>query len=95
MLSRTHQVIWRTRDPEGPPSARTQSHMARTPQSESTDRYGWPNMENAVKSDNQPRGRRKIQGTKYGREQEQDQEPKSNMSDPEDTPGGTNTIILK
>ena len=51
-------------------------------------------MENAVKSDNQPRGRRKIQGTKYGREQEQDQEPKSNMSDPEDTPGGTNTIIL-
>ena len=43
------------------------------------------------KSDNQLRGRHKIRGTKHGGEHEKYQEPRSNMSDPEDTLSGKNT----
>ena len=61
------------------------------PQVDINDISGRPNKENAKKYNNQLQGCRKIQGTEHGGENEQAQEPKFNMGDPEYTLSGTNT----
>ena len=91
MLSRTQQVIRIKRDPEEPLSARTQAFTYRKPQAKINEISGRPNMENAIKPNNQLRGCRKIRGTNHGVEHKQSQEPKSNMGDPEDTLSVTKT----
>ena len=84
-------MIWRTRDPEEPLSARPQARTDRTPQANINEISGRPNMDNAIKTNNQLQGCRKIRGTKQGVENEQSQERKSKMCDTEDTLNVTKT----